>query len=95
MQIYGEEGMLHVRSWDSIELLKDEQRTIQRFYYPDHSLAERTMLGMVAELTEMVEAVQQGRQPGPSGSDGRTSVALVQAVYEAAERGIWVEIRRP
>jgi predicted dehydrogenase len=92
MQIYGEQGMLHVRSWDSIELLAGEKRTIQRYYYPDHSLSDRTMLGMVAELAEMVDAVRQGRQPEPGGDAGRTSVALVQAVYQAAERGTWVEL---
>lgn len=92
MQIYGDQGMLHVRSWDSIELLAGDKRTIQRYYYPDHSLSDRTMLGMVAELTEMAEAVRQGRQPEPGGEAGRTSVALVQAVYQAAERGTWIEL---
>jgi predicted dehydrogenase len=92
MQIYGDEGMLHVRSWDSIELLAGDKHSIQRYYYPDHSLAERTMLGMVAELTEMVAAVREGRQPDPGGEAGRTSVALVHAVYQAAARGAWVEI---
>jgi predicted dehydrogenase len=60
--------------------------------YPDHSLSERTILGMVAELTEMVTAVRQGRQPEPGGEAGRTSIALVHAVYQATARGAWVEI---
>ena len=33
MQIYGDEGMLYVRSWDSIELLAGDKRSIQRYYY--------------------------------------------------------------
>ena len=90
MQVYGDEGMLHVRSWDSIEVLAGERRTVERFYYPDSGFSDRTMQGMVAELTEMVEAVRQGRQPEPGGEAGRTSVALVHAVYQAAERGSWV-----
>ena len=40
----------------------------------------------------MAEAVRAGRQPDPGGEAGRTSVALVHAVYQAAERGAWVEI---
>ena len=92
MQIFGERGMLHVRSWDSIEILVGSKRTVQHYYYPDYSLSERVMIGMVAELTEIVEAVREGRQPSPSGEDGRTSVALVLATYQAAETGAWVEI---
>lgn len=92
MQIFGDEGMLHVRSWDSIEVLAGDKRTIHRYYYPDSGLSDRTMVGMVAELTEMVKAVREGRQPEPAGEDGRTSVALVLATYESAEKGTWVEI---
>lgn len=92
MQIYGETGMLHVRSWDSLELFTTGKRTIQHFYHPDAGLSERVMVGMVAELSEMVEAVRQGRQPEPTGQAGRTSVALVLATYKAAETGKWVEL---
>ena len=88
----GIEGMLYVRSWDSIEVLIGDKRTIHRYYYPDYSLSQRAMVGMVAELTEMVDAVRQGRQPDPSGQAGRTSVALALATYQASERGVWVEL---
>lgn len=90
--VYGDEGMLHVRSWESIELLRGERRTLERFYYPDSGFGDRTMLGMVAELSEMAAAVREGREPSPSGEDGRTSVALVHAVYRAAEERRWVEL---
>lgn len=90
--VYGDEGMLHVRSWDSIELLRGDRRTVERFYYPDSGFGDRTMLGMVAELTEMAEAVRAGREPSPSGEAGLTSVALVHAVYRAAAEQTWVTI---
>jgi predicted dehydrogenase len=92
MQVYGDEGMLHVRSWDSIEVLAGERRTVERFYYPDSGFSDRTMQGMVAELTEMADAVRQGRQPDPGGEAGRRSVALVHAVYRAAEQGSWIAV---
>jgi predicted dehydrogenase len=92
LQVYGEEGMLHVRSWDSIEVLVGDKRTVHHYYYPDYSLSDRAMVGMVAELTEMVEAVREGRQPEPSGEAGRNSVALVLATYQAAKTDTWVDI---
>ncbi|MCL4302868.1 MAG: Gfo/Idh/MocA family oxidoreductase [Anaerolineae bacterium] len=92
MQVYGETGMLRVRSWDSLELFTTGKRTTQHFYHPDAGLSERVMVGMIAELSEMVEAVRQGRQPEPSGETGRTSVALVLATYKSAETGQWVQL---
>jgi predicted dehydrogenase len=92
MQVFGEEGMIHVRSWDSIEVLVGDTRTIHHCYNPYQGHAERIMVGMIAELTEMVEAVRGGRQPEPSGQTGRTAVALVAAAYQSAEAGAWVEI---
>lgn len=92
MQVYGETGMLRVRSWDSLELFTTGKRIVQHFYHPDAGLSERVMVGMIAELSEMVEAVCQGRQPEPSGETGRTSVALVLATYKSAETGQWVQL---
>ena len=90
--MFGEKGMLHVRSWDSIEVLVGDTRTVQHCYNPYQGHAERITVGMVAELTEMVGAVREGRQPEPSGQTGRTALALVSATYQSAETGAWVEI---
>ncbi len=92
MQVFGEEGMIHVRSWDSIEVLVGDTRTVHYCYNPYQGHAERIMVGMLAELTEMVEAVREGRQPEPSGQTGRMALALVVAAYQSAEAGAWVEI---
>jgi predicted dehydrogenase len=91
IQIFGEEGVLHVRSWDSVEVLVGDTRTVHHCYDPYQGHADRIMVGMVAELTEMVEAVREDRQPEPSGEAGRRAVALVESAYKAAEMGVWVE----
>jgi predicted dehydrogenase len=92
LQIFGEEGTIHVRSWESIELLVGDERSIHYCYDPYQGHADRIMVGMIAELTEMVEAVREGRQPEPSGEAGRRAVALVAAAYQSAETGSWVEM---
>jgi UDP-N-acetylglucosamine 3-dehydrogenase len=94
LQIFGEDGMIHVRSWDSVELMVGETRTIKHFYKKDDGQAERVMVGMVAELTEMVDSVREGRPPNVTGEDGRAALAAVLAVYESADTGQWVEINR-
>ena len=63
LQIFGEEGMVHVRSWDSVELMSGKSRTVKHFYNPGTGLPERTLVGMVAELNEMLSSVREGRAP--------------------------------
>jgi len=110
LQVFGEEGMVHVRSWDSVELLAGrrdasppsgakghspragETRTVKHFYNPGMGLPERTLLGMVAELNEMLSSVREGRAPTVSGAEGRAALAAVLAVYESSATGQWVTV---
>jgi predicted dehydrogenase len=92
LQVFGEEGMLHVRSWESIELVTHDRRTVEYCYNPYLGHEDRIMVGMVAELSEMIEAVRQGRQPVPDGEAGRTALALVLAAYHSARVGAWVDV---
>jgi predicted dehydrogenase len=92
LQIFGEQGMVRVQSWDSVELMIGHTRTVKHFYKPDSGLAERAMVGMIAELTEMVNSVRAGRPPSVTGEDGRAALATVQAAYQSAETGQWVEV---
>jgi len=92
LRIFGENGMIQVRSWDSVELMIGETRTVTHFYKPDSGLPDRTMVGMIAELTEMVNSVREGRPPSVTGEDGRAGLAAVLAVYRSAETGKWVEV---
>jgi len=92
LQIFGEQGMIRVRSWDSVELMVGETSTVKHFYKPDSGLPERTMVGMTAELSEMVNAVREGRPPSVTGEAGRAGLAAVQAIYRSAETGQWVEV---
>ena len=93
LQIFGEEGLVHVRSWDSVELFVGDKRAVTHFYKPDHGLSQRSMLGMINELTEMVNSVREKRAPSVTGEDGRTALANVLAVYESAATGKWMEMK--
>jgi predicted dehydrogenase len=87
LQVFGEEGMVHVRSWDSVEVLAGATRTTKRFYGPTLGIEERTMVGMVAELYEMVSSVRERRAPSVGGAEGRAALAAVLAVYESSATG--------
>lgn len=92
LQVFGENGMIHVRSWDSLELVVGETSTVKHLYRTDDGLAERMMVGMVRELTEMANSVRERRPPSVTGEDGRAALAAVLAVYESASRGGWVQL---
>ena len=92
LQIFGERGMIQVRSWDSVELLVGETRAVKHFYKPDSGFPDRTMVGMIAELAEMVNSVRERRPPSVTGEDGRAGLAAVLAIYRSAETGQWVEV---
>lgn len=92
LQIFGEQGMVRVHSWDSVEVMIGEKRTVTHFYKSDHGLADRSMIGMIAELTEMVNSVREKRAPSVTGMDGRTGLADVLAVYESAATHRWVQV---
>jgi len=96
LQIFGEEGMVHVRSWDSVELFGGKAspaaRTVKYFYRPGTSLPERTLVGMVAELDEMLNSVREGRAPSVGGAEGRAALAAVLAVYESSATGQWITV---
>ena len=92
LQVFGESGMVHVRSWDSLEWLNGDKRTVTYFYNSDHGLLERTLVGMVAELSEMISAVRENRPPSVTGEDGRAGLAATLAVYASSATGQWVEV---
>lgn len=94
LRIFCENGMIHVRSWDSLEWMAGETRTVEHFYRDDDGLTERVIVGMAAELTEMVDSVRESRRPSVTGEDGRAALAAVLGVYESSKTGQWVEINR-
>ena len=93
LQVFGEAGMVHVRSWDSVEVLAGGTRTTRQFYSPSLGLPERTMLGMVAELNEMLDSIREDRAPSVGGAEGRAALAAVLAVYESSATSQWVSLR--
>jgi predicted dehydrogenase len=73
-------------------LLIGETRTAKHFYPAECGLTERTMVGMVGELTEMVNSIREHRPPSVTGEDGRKALAAVLGVYESSRTGQWVEV---
>ena len=47
-----------------------------------------SIVGHQRQLQDLVDALRAGRRPALVGEDGRKAVALVQALYASAERGV-------
>jgi predicted dehydrogenase len=67
-ELYGTGG--YARVWEGTEPPPDYEHCTQPMYS--------------AQLAEFVEAVTAGRQPRPSGEDGRVVVEIVEQAYAAA-----------
>jgi predicted dehydrogenase len=67
-ELYGTGG--YARVWEETEPPPDYGHCTQPMYS--------------AQLAEFVEAVTAGRQPRPSGEDGRVVVEIVERAYAAA-----------
>jgi predicted dehydrogenase len=70
-EVYGTAG--YARVWDRTELPQGYQHCSQPMYS--------------AQMAEFVEALSAGRQPRPSGEDGRVVLEVVERAYAAAREG--------
>jgi predicted dehydrogenase len=70
-EVYGTAG--YARVWDRTELPEGYQHCSQPMYS--------------AQMAEFVEALSAGRQPRPSGEDGRVVLEVVERAYAAAREG--------
>jgi predicted dehydrogenase len=95
MEIYGSQGYLHIdcRRNKSVTTIGDRRGSERVF---DFSNAPPT--SYVAEFSEYVVALKEGRPPAPSGYDGLRAVQMAWGVYEAARSGfkknLWEETDR-
>jgi UDP-N-acetyl-2-amino-2-deoxyglucuronate dehydrogenase len=46
------------------------------------------------QLQDLADAIREGRQPAVPGSDGRHAVAVIRAIYDSAESGRAVAVKR-
>ncbi len=76
--IWGTRGAVKVVSGGGLEVASDKERARLEV------AADDRFLGAV---TEFVAALREGRDPSPSGEDGRHALAAVWALYRAAESG--------
>lgn len=59
---------------------------------PPHFFIERYADAYVAELDHFADCVREGRQPSPSGDDGRAALALADAALAALRRRATVHV---
>jgi predicted dehydrogenase len=54
---------------------------------PAETIATGSDSAHLAQIADLLEAVDQGREPSVTGEDGRAALELVCAVYESAREG--------
>jgi predicted dehydrogenase len=80
--VWGTQGAIKV-SGGTLEVASDKERARMTVQEDDRFLGA---------LREFVAAVLEGRDPSPSGEDGRRALAAVLGLYDAAATGRGVEV---
>lgn len=90
LRLVGTEGMVNVDCFDqTLTVTRDHGRDagIESVYW-----GSDVNEGLIADF---VAAVRDGRAPAVTGTDGVREVAVVEAAYESADRGVPVDVEYP
>jgi predicted dehydrogenase len=97
IELHGEKGSIlledyKIKAWQ-LEGVEQGEPTAEELALPG---ADRgTSSGHFYQIQNMVDAVRFDRQPVVRGEDALHSLAVVQAIYEAARTGRPVDVRHP
>jgi UDP-N-acetyl-2-amino-2-deoxyglucuronate dehydrogenase len=97
IEVHGEKGSVlledyAIREWQ-LEGVEVGQPTAEELALPGGDRG--TSVGHYLQIQDMVDAVREGREPVIRGEDALHSLAVVQAIYEAARTGRPVDVRQP
>jgi predicted dehydrogenase len=81
VELIGTEGALRVDTWQGLRISQPGQP------WQDVEIPKDWPAGFDAEIGEFVAAIREGRPSIVPGEEGRRSLALIQAIYRAAETG--------
>jgi predicted dehydrogenase len=78
-QFLGSDGVLRVDTWAKLRVARGGGD------FQEVPLPTDRLNGFDAEIAEFIAAVAERRAPSVTGEDGRTALALIQAIYRAAQ----------
>jgi len=100
--VYGSRGAIEleehsITTWKLEDGSPEEEREVLARFHPDGLSASSNPLnvsnvGHVAQITDMVGAVREGRDPIVDGREGRRAIAVISALYQSARTGSWVDV---
>lgn len=96
IELHGEKGSIFledykISKWE-VEGSEPGEPTADELTLPG---ADRgTALGHFRQIQDMVDAINEGRAPVVTGEDALSSLAVIQAIYEAERTGQPVEVRQ-
>jgi len=101
LAIHGSEGALEIRQRNLVkaEFTEEGKAEAVRAQFTECQKQQAAQLGKsyygtghVAQLTDFVAAIREGRQPFVTGNSARKTVEAVLAIYESQEKGGWIDL---
>jgi predicted dehydrogenase len=86
LELIGTRGSIIVHTWQGYEL-RSASGTSYHASYTSEAHPEKVLVGMCAEVTELCQAIHEGRTPNPSAEESTRPLRVIAAFYEAVATG--------
>lgn len=91
LELIGTRGSIVVHTWSGYEV-RSSAGTRHRAIYTSEPHAEKVLLGVCAEVTELCSAIAEGRAPRPSTEECTKPMRVIEAFYRAARTGTMQDV---
>jgi myo-inositol 2-dehydrogenase / D-chiro-inositol 1-dehydrogenase len=95
IEAFGDGGMLEAANQTPVSVRSYTPAAAESMVTYEHFFVERYREAYLAEFSEFVRTVREGRRPAPGFADGRAALALAEAAIESVATGRAVAVPGP